>query len=1522
MASLLKYACVAGACAMIALILAGPIRAQEEPSMATYTHYPIFQTETVDPRIMIVLDNSGSMNFPAYGNQLPSWPKGGTLTGTFAGNMCQEYSGRVSAGFDDGMEQKNTGQIYLCNNISTLTMLDLDLGKDDDIYQNSTPGEWQWKCNRRGRNCRWRWVDGSYTTCASQEAVLSAMRFTNVTVPREVDGVPVTVANAYINFTARNNNGGNSFRKAALTLKITAEAADNPVTLGTADYNISSRADTTASVTWDIPYGAWSTGSTYSTPDLTALVQEIVSRPGWNAGQAILFKIDWVSGNGGRVTYSFDGNQNWAPQLVIEYEPCEISNYYGYFNPEGRYTYSNDRFIPNSSGDWDGSFLNFLCMRRGDILKKAVVGGRTEAISGSTNVALRGATDDRSYLCEFRRHHTGAGVSPWADAWYTMDSGNIHVGTESNSSSLGSFVIRVEKDPALDSFSEFGPDRLPGGVMQKVGDRAAWGNAWFTSSGDGNSEIDEPIGTDMSSIISGIRSKPFSTSTPLAESLYVVMQYFKQQKPEISGYASDAIGTIDTVNDPYFDTTGTMEEACAKGYVLLLTDGMSTNDQQIPSYLKDYAGLGIQSFDSSGTSYARDVAFYMNTNDLRSGTVGKDQLAGVQNIGVYVINALNDDPQAADLLQDVAKYGGFRENCSNDDEDEEPCPEPWPWPDLQNEWDKDGNGIADNYFEAKDGTQLEQQLMSAVLAIIEQAGSGTAVSVLATKGEGEGTLVQAIFDPTTSTAYGNVTWRGYLHSLWVDDHGLIREDTINDYTLDTDQDKRIIFGREQECDEEGECEDTGETVFWTYTNESVKGPTEELDVLRPIWAAGGKLAEREPLSRKIFTYTGDGTEPDPDLNFAVLNDGGDFTNVLNYSNFLGVKNSAAWGYLGSFEIARAINLVLWTLGVPDNDAQYWGAVNLRQRTLTDGRLWKLGDIIQSTPTSLAQPLADYDLLYSDESYYEYYQTYKNRETVVFVGSNDGMLHAFTGWVYSDGSFVNPYEITDYFLTHTDSIAGDVDIGEELWAYIPQNILPHLKWMADPNYTHVNTIDLRPRIFDAKIFDNSTVHINGWGTVLVCGFGFAGGMEIPVNPNHPDTTKRTTMYPSFFAFDITEPRSPVFLWERNFPDMGMSSNYPNLMKVEDNWMLAIGSGPTSMTGDSTNSASLILVDLKTGGNTAQGGLKKIFTLPGGDAFTNTPVAFDKSMNYNTDSVYVAANYNDKTSEVFRLTIPQKDSTEFKSWGTDGSSPEYISDPASSSWTITKLLQSPRPISASITLSVDRKDNAWLYLGTGRYLANTDKTNTDQNYLIGIKDPFFNPDLPDCNFSYPAVECEINKLSSEENPINDMFDADAYSVSGELEVEGPEGETTFTAMVTESRRNVYQGWFRNLIAETGLPSERVVNKGAVLGGILLMPTFMPDTDPCRAGGTSRLFAVYYETGTAFFRKIFDQDDGEGPIMDVVDLGDGIASSLSMHSGRQSGGKVYVQKSTGEILEIDIDPAFNIKSGPEYWLDDGYY
>ena len=179
-----------------------------------------------------------------------------------------------------------------------------------------------------------------------------------------------------------------------------------------------------------------------------------------------------------------------------------------------------------------------------------------------------------------------------------------------------------------------------------------------------------------------------------------------------------------------------------------------------------------------------------------------------------------------------------------------------------------------------------------------------------------------------------------------------------------------------------------------------------------------------------------------------------------------------------------------------------------------------------------------------------------------------------------------------------------------------------------------------------------------------------------------------------------------------------------------------SGPTSMDGTSMNSASLIVVDLKTGGDTANGGLKKIFTLPGGNAFANEPVVLDKSMNYDADAVYVGANYatgtSAGTSEVFRLRYRKKTLRNSNRGKQTAPRRNTSTTRPIRGWKVTRCSRARVPITASGTLSVDRKDNVWLYLGTGRFLTLSDETDTNQNCHRRHKDPFFNPDLPACNY----------------------------------------------------------------------------------------------------------------------------------------------------------------------------------------------
>ena len=55
------------------------------------------------------------------------------------------------------------------------------------------------------------------------------------------------------------------------------------------------------------------------------------------------------------------------------------TRYYGYFEPYKKYAYGSNVFVRDTSGTWDGNFLNWLSMRRVDIARKVLMGGLATA---------------------------------------------------------------------------------------------------------------------------------------------------------------------------------------------------------------------------------------------------------------------------------------------------------------------------------------------------------------------------------------------------------------------------------------------------------------------------------------------------------------------------------------------------------------------------------------------------------------------------------------------------------------------------------------------------------------------------------------------------------------------------------------------------------------------------------------------------------------------------------------------------------------------------------------------------------------------------------------------------------------------------------------------------------------------------------------------------------------------------------------------------------------------------------------
>ena len=153
-------------------------------------------------------------------------------------------------------------------------------------------------------------VDSGSTSSYDQ---LVGMRFGGLTIPQGA-----TIQNAYIQFRADETTAGPT------SLVIKGHATDDAPTFTTQSGGISSRSPTVASASWNpSPWTRGDRGPDQQTPNIAAVVQEIVDRPGWSSGNALALI---VSGSGERVAESFDGNySSKAPLLHVEYSVAGVT---------------------------------------------------------------------------------------------------------------------------------------------------------------------------------------------------------------------------------------------------------------------------------------------------------------------------------------------------------------------------------------------------------------------------------------------------------------------------------------------------------------------------------------------------------------------------------------------------------------------------------------------------------------------------------------------------------------------------------------------------------------------------------------------------------------------------------------------------------------------------------------------------------------------------------------------------------------------------------------------------------------------------------------------------------------------------------------------------------------------------------------------------------------------------------------------------------------------------------------------
>ncbi|WNJ20200.1 Ig-like domain-containing protein [Pontibacter sp. G13] len=154
-----------------------------------------------------------------------------------------------------------------------------------------------------------------YTTSSDIELVADGsrgnqtigLRFTGISVPQGA-----TIDAAYIQFTCDETNTGTT------NLTIQGHDTDDAAAFSTSSYNVSNRTRTSASVNWSP--ASWSSvgqsGSAQRTPEMKSIVQEIVNRGGWSAGNDMVMIL---TGTGERTAEAYEGSAGSAPLLHIEY---------------------------------------------------------------------------------------------------------------------------------------------------------------------------------------------------------------------------------------------------------------------------------------------------------------------------------------------------------------------------------------------------------------------------------------------------------------------------------------------------------------------------------------------------------------------------------------------------------------------------------------------------------------------------------------------------------------------------------------------------------------------------------------------------------------------------------------------------------------------------------------------------------------------------------------------------------------------------------------------------------------------------------------------------------------------------------------------------------------------------------------------------------------------------------------------------------------------------------------------------
>jgi len=1012
------------------------------------------------------------------------------------------------------------------------------------------------------------------------------------------------------------------------------------------------------------------------------------------------------------------------------------------------------------------------------------------------------------------------------------------------------------KDPATDQFSS---NLDSAHVIAYIGDPTYASN---------------PIGDHNSGLIKALDDIRAQTWTPFAEGFFNAIAYFTQNTSDTSRPYR-----LDSSN--FTTTTNPIQNSCQKNNILLITDGMSTTDQSstVLNFVSNYNdGDGQTTTTASengsvapkyfGSKNVDDIAWYGQHKNIfnPSSTATKPK----ETIKTYVV--YSGEPCAAKAADGIT--------CTSTDEN---IPER-----LMQQTASNGGG---SYHLVTNPAQLQASLDAVFTDIAGAAASGTAASVLAS-GEGSGAnLIQAVFYPfRLFDDNTEARWIGRLTNLWyfVDPRfgssGIYEDNgSTSENILDLRQDNLVTlyYDPVAKLTRAHRVKDTN--------NDGVVDtpvvPDINFELLDSLWDAGVKLWQRTS-SRRLKTTIGSG--------------------ILDFS----AANAATLKpYLQAADNTEATNIINYTLGT-DISGYRSRTVTITGSTTDGGShtgVWRLGDVIQSTPRIATRfALNTYDQTYGDTTYATYISpagAYADRG-LIFVGANDGMLHAFyLGKLELPKSPALSWQTSPLrkaALTDPSSLGP----GKEMWAFIPKNVLPYLKYLTDPSYCHIYSVDLTPMVFDAAIgapadgdISNAVKTASSWRTILIGGMRLGGGcrksdstcttcvkapgVDLDGNGSVDTDAEKSLGMSSYFALDITNTlndptQDPQLLWEFSAEGMGLASAGPSVVKINmkttdlnmdtiydgqdpsdktknGKYFVVFASGSTGQIstsdhqfkGESEQNLKLYILDLKTGALATTApvdtGVSEGFA---GNIMNTT---FDTDLDYQDDVLYVPYVRKCGIADALR---PCTSGT----W-TAGGVGRFLThaDLDPNHWTWSTVIDGTGPVTASVGKLLNKNaGKLWLYFGTGRYFFEQDTADDadNQRRIYGVRDTCY-------GFSGFASPC--GSIGSLEN----------VTIIDDVPTEA-------------SEIDAMNGWFIELSGSgSGYRAERVITDPlASITGLVLFTTFQPADDNCNPRGRSFIWAAKYNTGGA--------------------------------PGALLKGKGLLQVSTGSIEEVDLASEFTGEGG----------